>query len=277
MDPPFKHRHFELASLPWSELWLNGGPIQKFKAIGPTDADGIPMYRWGDKFYYHPVKIELQGLFRLDSYVRTGDARYLPTLRKFDAKLRSMALDSDNGSWFLPDSFDLTTEGMPAPWFNSMSQGLGLSFFSRMYRLFGNPVDLAAATRLFRSFEVRGPRRGPWVSQLEHGEVWLEHYPDGINLHVLNAHMHALFGLYDYWQEVRTPEARHVLEAAITTMRDNVDRFRRPGGISVYCLIHPIISMKYHHLHVKQLKQLARVSGDDYFSEEAKLFRQDAW
>jgi len=245
-------------------------------AAGHKDAQGIPLYEWKGAYYYHPVRIELQGLSRIDSYVRTGDRRYVGTLRKFDLKLRSLAIEK-NGAWFLPDSFDYTPEGLDAPWFNTMSQGLGLAFFVRMHRVFGDPNDLLWARRLFNSFEVIGPRSGPWVAEADDGYLWLEHYPRGYSKHVLNAHLHATFGLYDYWQETGTRRARALLDAAVTTMRDNAWRFRRVGQTSRYCLSNASSTMHYHHLHVQQLRQLARVSGDAYFSKLADRFQRDAW
>jgi hypothetical protein len=272
----YQVRDFPLRSLPWNELWLNGGKLAKFMAVGHKDADGIPLYQWKGQYYYHPVRIELQGLSKIDSYVRTDRQLYVGTLRKFDLKLRSLAVES-HGGWFLPDSFDYTPEGLEPPWYNTMSQGLGLSFFVRMYRVFGDPTDLLWARRLFDSFEVIGPRSGPWVAGVDNGYLWLEHYPGGYSKHVLNAHLHATFGLYDYWQETHSRTARVMLDAAITTMRDNAWRFRREGQTSLYCLSCTSGTMHYHHLHVQQLQQLARISGDAYFSKLAHRFREDAW
>ncbi len=268
--------HFALRSLPWSELWWNKGGPGQYTAKGRTDANGIPLYRWRGHDYYHPVRIELQGLKRIDGFVRTHDHGYVGTLQKFDLKLRSMATES-NGAWFLPDTFAYAPEGLGSPWFNAMSQGLGLAFFTRMYRVFGDPADLEWARRLFRSFEVIGPIPQPWVAQVDDHYLWLEHYPNGYSLHVLNAHLLALFGLYDYWQTTQDDAARAVLEGAITTIRDNLGRFRRPGETSLYCLVHPTSSMYYHHLHVFLLKQLTLMSGDEYFANTAADFRRDAW
>jgi hypothetical protein len=133
------------------------------------------------------------------------------------------------------------------------------------------------ATRLFASFKVIGPRSAPWVTEVDDGYLWLEHYPGGYSIHVLNAHLHATFGLYDYWQETHTNKARAMLDAAITTMRDNARRFRRVGQTSLYSLGVPSSSMHYHHLHIQQLEQLARISGDSYFAKLAGRFRRDAW
>lgn len=278
LDPvPYRLHTFNLQSLTWDQLWTNGGPIQGYAASGHKDADGIPMRKWGDgKWYYTPVKIEIQGIVRMDSYIRTGnDPGYIPTLQKFATKLRQLAVPSGD-ALFLPMPFDFGLGHLKAPWYNAMAQGYGLSFFVRMYRLFGNLEDLDTANAIFRSFQIMGPIPGPWVSQVVHHVLWLEHYPKGKFLEVLNAHMHALFGLYDYWQQMGTPEARQILEGAITAMRQDLPLFRRAGTTSRYCLVHPVYSLAYHRLHIQQVRELAVVSGDSWFTGFANRLERDA-
>jgi D-glucuronyl C5-epimerase C-terminus len=274
---PYRVNSYNLQSLTWDQLWTNGGPLQGYAAGGHKDADGIPMRKWGDgKWYYTPVKIEIQGIVRLDSYVRTGnDPGYIPTLVKFADKLRSLGVWSGD-ALFLPMPFDFNLGQLKAPWYNAMAQGYGLSFFVRMYRLFGNQADLDTANALFRSFQIMGPIDGPWVSQVVNNVLWLEHYPKGKYLEVLNAHMHALFGLYDYWQQVGTAESRQILEGVMTTMRHDLPLFRRIGSTSRYCLVHPVYSLKYHRLHIKQVRLLAIASGDPWFSGMADRLESDA-
>lgn len=271
LDPvPYRVHTFNLQSLTWDQLWTNGGPISGYAAGGHKDADGIPMRKWIDgKYYYTPVKIAIEGIVRLDSYVRTGnDPGYIPTLRKLDNKLRELAVVSGD-AWFLPMPFDFNRGKLKAPWYNAMAQGYALSFFVRMYRVFGDPADLDAANAIFRSFQILGPISGPWVSQVVNGDLWLEHYPNGKYLEVLNAHMHALFGLYDYWQQVGTPESRQILEGASTTMRRDLHLFRRIGKTSRYCLVNPVYSLHYHWLHIRQVRELALVTADSFFDRFA--------
>lgn len=267
---PYVVHSFNLQSLSWSQLWTNGGPIQPYAAGGHKDADGIPVRKWLDgKYYYSPVRIEIQAIVRLDSYVRTGnDAGYIPTLQKLADKLRELAIPSGDALFF-PMPFDFAYGKLKAPWFNAMAQGYALSFFTRMYRVFGHQADLDTANAVFKSFQIMGPITGPWVSQPVNGYLWLEHYPKGKFLEVLNAHMHALFGLYDYWQQVGTPESRQILLGAISTMRHELPLFRRKGKTSAYCLVNPVYSLKYHWIHIHQVQELALVTGDQWFTDFA--------
>lgn len=280
--PLYQVRTFPLQELPWEALQENGKPLSRYAASGPVDADGVPLHRYfGDgKLYYYAGVVARQGMQRLDSYVRTLDAGYLPTLQLLDASLREHALVARNAWWY---AFDFTVKGerLKAPWFNAMTNGLVLSFFVRMYRVFGDPADLAAATMIFRSFQKLSPGT-PWVGRVDgRGYLWLEHYPGGVHLKVLNAHMYALFGLYEYWQLTTARHlpvvtaARRVLEGAITTIKDNGWRFRRPGQVSRYCLIDPTWPEKYHLIHITQLRLLASLSGDLAFTRLAADLEAD--
>jgi len=66
-----------------------------------------------------------------------------------------------------------------------------------------------------------------------------------------------------------------VLEGAITTMRDHVRRYRRPGTISLYDLRNRSVILKYHKIHVWQLRLLGRISGDTYFWRLAERLAGD--
>ena len=135
---------------------------------------------------------------------------------------------------------------------------------------------------MFASFRTIGPVASPWVATIDDDYLWLEHYPGGVTQHVLNAHLWATFGIYDYWRQLQRNGAdgidavRTTLEGAITTMRDNVWRYRRVGQTSLYALVHRTSWMFYHLMHIKQLRLLAEISADGYFATMADLFYSDA-
>ena len=278
--PSYARDHFDLQTLPWRALMYNGPHLSRSQPNPPVDGRGIPLRAWFGHLYYVADRIARQGLYRLNGYVRSGDSAYTPVLRAFDAKLRALAR-SVGDAWFFPWPFSYRAEHLRAPWYNAMTQGLVLSFFVRMYEVYGDPSDLEAAGHTFRSFLTRGPRSGPWVTTVERGYLWLEHYPGGMARHVLNAHMWAIFGLHEYWQRLAdlgsaaTSGVRTVLEGAITTMRHNVWRYRRPGRLSLYSLTSGTAYVHYHLLHIRQLRLLARMSGSTYFSWMADKFYAD--
>ena len=92
---------------------------------------------------------------------------------------------------------------------------------------------------------------------------------------MLNAHLHAVFGIYEYWQVTRSAPARRVLKSAITTMQERVGRYRRRGGLSLYDLTHRTSFPKYHATHVWQLGLLGRISSDRSFIRLARRLTAD--
>ncbi|MFV2062227.1 MAG: D-glucuronyl C5-epimerase family protein [Chloroflexota bacterium] len=279
--PPYKMRQFDLVDLVYDELpWTNEWP-QILPAYPPFDEAGVPLFRWRDgKFYYRPGGLAINGMKRIDSYRDTGNPEQLKQALLQAEKLRELKIVR-NDAWWLPFRFDYPPEGMKAPWFNAMAQGLVLSFFVRLYRVTGDEIHLEAAESVFQSFQRLGRkwagRERPWVAFVDDvGYLWLEHYPNAKPDHVLNAHLHALIGLYEYWQLTRSPEARQLLEGALTTMRDRAGLYRREGRVSIYGMRSRTNILKYHRIHVWQLRLLGRMTGDSYFTELGDALDRDA-
>jgi hypothetical protein len=269
--PPYHVRHFDLLDLPFDRLpWTNDAPPM-WPVPPPVDERGIALFRWNDgELYYRPGSLAINGMKRIDAYRDTGDQTQLEQALVQARFLRGMAIEEDD-AWWLPFWFDYPPEGLEAPWFNAMSQGLALSFFVRLHRVTGDAVHLDAAERLFESFRRLGRKRGsdrPWVAFVASGGyLWLEHYPNQRPDHVLNAHLHALIGLYEYWQHTRSPEARQLLEGALTTMRDKAGSYRREGRISIYGQRSRTNHLKYHQVHIWQLRLLGLMTGDSFFTD----------
>ncbi len=272
----YRVRHYDLAKVSRGQLPWTAEPRLKLPAHKPRDAQGVPMYLVDGRRYYRPGALAISGMKRIDTWIETGNKRQLKQALLQASKLRSLAVDQRD-AWWLPFRYDYPPAGMRAPWVNAMTQGLAISFFVRLYRVTDDVIHLKAARRVFRSF-LRPQRQGRlWVSHVDaRGYLWLEHYPGPGPDMVLNAHMHALFGIYEYWQVTEDPKARRVLEGAITTMRDNATRFRRPGGYSLYDLVARTRHAKYHKIHIWQLRLLASISSDPWFWRLADKFARDA-
>lgn len=271
----FQARTFHLKRLAWDQLYPTLKKLPPVATDGPSDADGVPMRLWDGQLYYSPTGIAMRANQRLAAFRQTGDRAYLDVVKRWAAKLQDLAVPGDGALW-LPFTYDNPDEHLTAPWYNALAQGSALALFSRLYRLLHVPAYLATATGLFHSFELLGPSTDPWVSHVDpNGYLWLEHYAGGYRGRILNAHLYAIFGLHDYWQETNSGAARLVLEGAITTMRDNAWKYRRVGTWSWYNLINRVANRQYHGMHVRQLRALAAASGDEYFSALADDFVSD--
>jgi hypothetical protein len=281
---PYAARSFDLVDLPFDHLSFTGERPPILPQAPPATRAGVPLYRWRDgRLYVRPGGVAINGMKRLDAYRDTGDRRQLEQALVLARYLRRARLARAD-AWWLPFWFDYAPEGLEAPWFNAMSQGLVLSFFVRLHRVTGDDVHLRSAERVFESFRRLGPRQGaavpvpqrPWVAYVdERDHLWLEHYPRSGPDHVLNAHLHALIGLYEFWQHTRSPAARQLLEGALTTMRERAGQYRRRGRVSVYGMRSRTNHFRYHEVHVWQLRLLGRMTNDPFFSRLGALLASD--
>jgi hypothetical protein len=254
--------------------WTGYAPV-RLPGPKPRDSEGVPMYRVGGQLYYRPGALAINGMKRVDAYLDTGSRRQLEQALKQATRLRKMALKRRH-AWWLPFWYPYPPASQKPPWFNAMTQGLVLSFFVRLYHVTGHPTHLRAADGVFRSFLRMGQDRDPWVAYVDGGRnLWLEHYPLKRPDHILNAHLHAIFGIYEYWQATRNPKARRLLEGAITTVRRNIYRYRYKGGISLYGLRSRAQNLKYHEIHVWQLTLLGLLTSDRDIARAAARFRAD--
>ena len=268
-------RTFSLLPLAWDQLYPTLKKLPPVANNGPTDADGVPMRLWQGQLYYSPTGIAMRANLRLAAYIQTGDSAYLDVVTRWAGKLRELMISQNDALW-LPFPYDNPAEDLTTPWYNALAQGSALALFSRLHRLLDDPSYLVTADGLFHSFELLGPAADPWVGHVDpRGYLWLEHYAGGYRGRILNAHLYAIFGLRDYWQETNSDAARLVLEGAITTMRDNAWKYRRPGTWSWYNLVHRAAIREYHGMHIRQLRALAVASGDAYFARLADDFASD--
>jgi len=273
-EPDFLVGDWELRAVSWDRLRLNGGSVQPIRTEGPQDADGVPMRPLGPggRLVYNPTVIAQQGMKRLDSYVQTGERVHLRHARKYARVLDELASGGNVRRW-QPHDYDFGVHG--TGWVNSNSHGLVLSFLSRFHALTDAPERLLAADRMLAALEQR-PQNKRWISLVtDGGYLWFEHWPEGRHDHTLNAHINTLFGLYDYWRITGSPLAEQYFRGGAKTVRDKLYRFRRKGNLSRYSLSVAQGSLHYHETHIDQLRILARMTGDDWFARQARLFERD--
>jgi len=159
---------------------------------------------------------------------------------------------------------------MSAPWYSGMAQGISLSFYVRFYKITGESRYLEVSEKIFQSFlnYVRDDKTSdnPWVSYVDEvGFLWIEEYPIFPPAHTLNGFNFGIWGIYEYWLATGKRLAERTLEAAITTVEYYLPRFRNENDVSFYCLQHEVQSLKYHNLHIRQLKKLSQITKEDYF------------
>ncbi len=246
------------------------------------DASGVMHKRINEVLYDHPTRQAMAALSMLDGYRLTGDPAYLERARNNANHLLINAVHFGEALYF-PFPFDFSIHAdreatLRAPWFSALSQGMALSAFVRLFEATKEPKWRAAAEQTFASFRTPGPVTGrPWVVYVDpEGYLWLEEYPGGsVPDRTFNGHIVAIFGLHDYWQLTGDAEALRLIKGALTTLRGYEQTWRVPGGISRYCMAHPVRSAKYHAVHIDQLLDLYTVTGDPTWAQLADLFIAD--
>jgi hypothetical protein len=280
----YKTYKLQIADLGFNELFYNDGSTvienQEY-----YDDNSIPLHNYKGKLNYHPVFLAEIGLDLIDVYNSTHDTEPLNSAISIAEKLMSTSL-SVKSSIFFPYTFDFPLHGyqddiMYAPWYSSMAQGQILSLFSRLYEITQNERYLEISQRIFNSFDLShyydDDPTTPWVSCVDtDGYLWLEEYPVTPPAHTLNGMMFTMFGIYDFHRVTKDPMAEHVQRGAIITIKENIQKFRVPNGISHYCLRHPqVFSLHYHNIHIMQLKMLYKMTGDKFFLDTANDFSKD--
>jgi hypothetical protein len=271
---PFRVASYQIRTLPWAALPMNGQSLPRLATPPGADPSGIPYKVVLGKNYYSPGNIAADGIRFVDGYVRTGNPAYLDKARVRAAKLREIGIARD-GALFLPYGFDYPAESLMAPWVSAYSQGLALSFLVRLFRVTGEAAYVDTARSIFAAFRLLGSRRALWVAYVISSDLWLEEYPSARPTHVLNGFNFAVFGLYDYERLTGDPGATQLLQAALSTMRRRAVAYRVPGGISLYDLVHRLQHAHYHEIHIWQLAKLGAISGDAYFTNLSAIFYAD--
>jgi hypothetical protein len=108
------------------------------------------------------------------------------------------------------------------------------------------------------------------------GCFWIEEYPTSPQPSMtLNGFIFGIFGLYDYYELTGDSTAHDLLERALGTVKNYIASYRRPGKASFYGLTFHRYSGYYHMAHIAQLRKLAAISGDPFFSRWADTLNGD--
>jgi hypothetical protein len=268
--------------LPVGQRPYENGPIPS----GLTDSSGVRMFRLAGNptVYNHPVGQANLSIAYLDNYRRTGNTTYLRRAQANAQRLIDRRVES-RGGWYFPYDFDFavhgdTTQTLKAPWYSGMAQGVALSAFTRLYQVTHDPAWKAAADATFASLDtgpVSGEPFGSWVTST--GDLWLEEYPRSPvanSERVLNGHIYAAFGVYDYAQLTGSARAMRLYDGALTTVaRYLMSSFRTPQWASLYSLRHRLPTTTYHQKHVLQLLYLQHQTGRPIYTSWATTLRAD--
>jgi hypothetical protein len=222
---------------------------------------------------YNPITIAQYGLYHLQRYAESSAPQNLETAE------RCVNWLTDNfrnwrgqiGAWVY--DYDLNFYGRNAPWISGMAQAQGISLLLRFYQLRADARLLDITRRAFLVF-LYPVDDGGVVSYYPDGSLVFEEYPTTPPSQVLNGHVFAILGIYDYacfWQD---KPAQKLFELAIDGLKRNL-RHYDTGFWNLYDL-HPtrrLASPMYVKVHVQLLEIMADLCGDPFFKNYADKWR----
>ncbi|MFQ5641402.1 MAG: D-glucuronyl C5-epimerase family protein, partial [bacterium] len=242
----------------------------------PKDERGIPQVYMGKNtgLRYNPVTVAQYGLFKLQVYDRSRAPEDLDTVKTIVTWLLEKCTEWRSGITAWIYDYDLDFYGHRAPWISAMAQAQGISLLLRVYSLLPNDSILYITQSAFEAF-LHPVREGGVTASFPDGALVFEEYPTDPPSLVLNGHIFALLGIFDYatfWQD---KAAFDLFGVAITGLKKNLERYDT-GYWNLYDL-HPtrrLASPMYIEVHFRLLTLLSEITGDDFFRKAALRWRR---
>lgn len=218
---------------------------------------------------YNPITIAQFGLFHLQKY--SANRKEMTLRHSLDAArwLVENFHEWRNGVGAWVYDFDLDFYGPKAPWISGMAQGQGMSLLLRVHQLRPDEQVLEICRRAFRSF-LQPVAQGGVCANFPDGATAFEEFPTNPPSLVLNGHIFALLGVYDYAQFFGDQIAKQLFEETVSGLKRNLRRYDT-GFWNRYDL-HPtnrLASPMYVRVHVQLLNILAELTGDPFFQNYA--------
>lgn len=186
-------------------------------------------------------------------------------------------------------------EPLRVPWYSAQTQGLMLSALVRLREATGEQrwADEAGAVfaslELSRSYTPTTPREAPdrWTSFVGDYSgrpyLWFEKYSpertpdvDDAPTYVIDAHLTAVIGVYDYWRMTRSPAAARLFDGAVSSVAARLSQIRRQGAVSRTTLQLEIFRLDHHRVVTSQLRLLSRMTAEPSFAAYARQLARDA-
>lgn len=273
---------FQLQKVDYGSLFKNRERIFDTINATPADSNGVSLFMWKDKSYYHPVNLSYKALEALSDYSHTKEERYLNHAIKTMEALRLRAHREGEGIWFVYD-FTFTSSGFTyhAPWYSGMAQVTALSAYSRLYHYTSNPLFAAVADSILYTFtDFTSPKSTVMIANNDElfGEgtyYWVDEYPYAPRRFVLNGSIIGAMGLYDYWWVFDSEHARRLFSMELSSVKDQVLKYRNPSDVSAYCLRLRRKFPDYHTVHIYLLRLCHQYTNDEFFGYVADLFESD--
>ncbi len=214
--------------------------------------------------YYASQGIQLQMLANFGHLNALLSARKRTAVRGLVDELVPLAADRGG---FIAWEYYFNFGGGAPPWTSSISQGTAVQSLGRAAALLGDPSLDDVAKNALGAFERKPPvgvRR-----DTPNGAFYLI-YTFAPDLLVLNAHLQAVIGLYDFTQLTGDPRAQALYTSGESEARVAVPRYDT-GAWSLYSLQRES-DVSYHQLVTTFLSNLCKRTAEPVYCDTAARF-----
>ena len=247
----------EKAAPPFDE---KGIAIRDYHHTGRTE---IPAGR-----YYNPTIIAQYGLSAYEHFLETGQQKYR---KAFLNQARWLRDNHVEGRWEC--DFPVPSFKLERGWISAMYQGQAISLLMRAYVETSDTRFLESATAALRPFYQEVSDGGVTI-HADDGDTWLEEAPAQPPSHILNGHIFAIFGLYDYCRVTGDERVRSLCDQAIRTVARNLSNYERCGWVTYDLLYRRPAPSHYYAIHIAQLRALHAMSQNPVFAKYADKWEQ---
>jgi hypothetical protein len=257
---------------------------QPSSALALKDAKGVVMHDYGGSIgkQYQPTTIAQGALAYYDRWLVDSDpTRAEADWTAFQAQTNWLiSHQTADGRWL----FNFKWGYQQVPWWSAMTEGVAMSALLRDYSVTADPACLTAITRARTTFErdLNHNGVGAEVAVGSTTYVVYQEYLKGYESNVLNGWMFSLAGLYEIATYLPGQEAAVDLWApdrGIPALKALLPYYDT-GSWSRYDMTNPgksargdLDTVAYHNLVISQLRYMATISGDPFFSNYADRFQ----
>ncbi len=231
------------------------------------DEHGIPQVDYGRHagLQYNAITVAQYGLAQLTEWSRSGRVEARDRACRAARWLVEACEEYRPGVAAWVYRFDLPFYGPTAPWISAMAQGEAISLLLRIWLLEKDDALVRLAHRAFGAFSLP-VEKGGVLSSFPDGAPVFEEFPAVPAPHVLNGHIFALLGVYDFWRVTSDPQAGELFAQATRGLEANLARYD-VGWWTLYDLhpTHRLASRMYHRIHVQLMGVLYRLTGESAF------------
>jgi D-glucuronyl C5-epimerase-like protein len=240
-----------------TEWWTNGTLLASGKRVTFTGSQLI----WQ---YYPGQGIELQMLANFAQANALWSAKRRTPLRSLIGEL--LQLGADRGGYTAWEYYFRFGGGAP-PWTSSISQGTAVQAIGRAAALLEDPTLNDVVRGALGAFEQPAPAG---VRRDTPAGAFYLIYSFAPDLLVLNAHLQAVIGLYDFTQLTSDPRAQALYTAGEAEARVAVPRYDT-GRWSLYSLERES-DLSYHELVTTFLENLCERTAEPVYCDTAARF-----